>query len=222
MKNALRQLLKSPAYTLLAIGALALGIGANTVLFSAINTLFLRPLGFAQPDQLVHVWGSFPDAGLTQANVSWPRYSVWRDQQPCFTSISAQAFTGFTLTGRGDPENLQASRVTASFFPTLGVQPMLGRNFSDEEDRPGGANVVLLSNGFWQRRFGGNPNILGQSITLNGMPFTVIGDMAAAKSLGFPFVQKYKASSPRACLKSRACRRTSSNTAAATLCPSRG
>jgi len=80
MKHALRQLLKSPAYTALAVGALALGIGANTVLFSVINTLFLRPLGFAQADQLVRVWGSFPERGLEQANVSWPRYSAWREQ----------------------------------------------------------------------------------------------------------------------------------------------
>ena len=187
MKHALRQLLKSPGYTALAVGALALGIGANTVLFSAINTLFLRPLGYAQPEQLTHVWGSFPERGLDQANVSWPRYSAWRAQQEVFTEFAAQTFTGFTLTGRGDPENLPAARVTANFFPALGVQPMLGRGFSAEDDRPGGANVILLSHGFWQRRFGGKPDILGQPLTLNGTPFTVIGVLPP--SVGFPFAQ---------------------------------
>src|SRR5882724_2329029 len=170
MRHALRQLLKSPGYTALAVGALALGIGANTVLFSAINTLFLRPLGFAQPDQLVRAWGSFPERGLEQANVSWPRFTAWRDGQTAFTDFAAQAFTGFTLTGRDEPENLQAARVTANFLPTLGVQPMLGRGFSADDDKPGGAHVVLLSHGFWQKNFSGNANVLGQSLTLNGTP----------------------------------------------------
>ncbi len=187
MKHALRQLLKSPGYTALAVGALALGIGANTVLFSAINTLFLRPLGYAQPEQLTRVWGSFPERGLEQANVSWPRYSAWRDQQQVFSEFAAQAFTGFTLTGRGDSENLQAARVTANFFPALGVQPLLGRGFRPEDDRPGGANVILLNHGFWQRRFGGKPDILGQSLTLNGAPYTIIGVLPP--TLGFPYAQ---------------------------------
>ena len=186
-RYAFRQLLRQPGFTILAVVALALGIGANTVLFSAINTLFLRPLSYPQPEQLVRVWGSFPERGLDRANVSWPRFTAWRDQQQSFAELSAQSFTGFTLTGRGDPENLNGVRVTENFFRTLGVQPLFGRVFNPDEDRPGGANVAVLSHTFWQKRFGGDQNILGQAITLNGAPFTVIGVMPP--SLKFPFIQ---------------------------------
>ena len=187
LRYAFRQLLRQPGFTALAVVALALGIGANTVLFSAINTLFLRPLAYPQPDQLVRAWGSFPERGLDRANVSWPRYSAWREQQQSFSEFSAQSFTGFTLTGRGDPENLQGVRVTENFFRTIGVQPLLGRTFTADDDRPGGPNVAMLSHIFWQKRFGGDKNILGQAITLNGTPFTVIGVMPP--SLTFPFAQ---------------------------------
>src|SRR3979411_1877404 len=176
-RYALRQLLRQPGFTILAVVALALGIGANTVLFSAINTLFLRPLSYPQPEQLVRAWGSFPERGLDRTNVSWPRYSAWRDGQQIFTDFAAQSFTGFTLTGRGDPENLNGIRVTENFFRPLGVQPLLGRVFNPAEDRPGGANVALLSYPFWQKRFGGDKNILGQAITLNGTPITGIGGL---------------------------------------------
>jgi predicted permease len=186
-RYALRQLLRQPGFTILAVVALALGIGANTVLFSTINTLFLRPLSYPQPEQLVRAWGSFPERGLDRANVSWPRYSAWRDGQQIFTDFAAQSFTGFTLTGRGDPENLNGIRVTENFFRTLGVQPQFGRVFNPDEDRPGGANVAMLSHAFWQKRFGGDQNILGQAVTLNGTSFTVIGIMPP--TLKFPFAQ---------------------------------
>jgi predicted permease len=186
-RYALRQLLRQPGFTILAVVALALGIGANTVLFSTINTLFLRPLSYPQPEQLVRAWGSFPERGLDRANVSWPRFTAWRDGQQIFTDFAAQSFTGFTLTGRGDPENLNGIRVTENFFRTLGVQPQFGRVFNPDEDRPGGANVAMLSHAFWQKRFGGDQNILGQAVTLNGTSFTVIGIMPA--TLKFPFAQ---------------------------------
>lgn len=187
VQYGLRQLIKQPSFTILAVVALALGIGANTVLFSAINTLFLRPLAYPKPEQLVRVWGSFPERGLERANASWPRFSAWRDQQQSFSEFSAQSFTGFTMTGRGDPENLQGIRVTSNFFPALGVQPLLGRAFTPDDDRPGGSNVALLSHTFWQKRFAGDKNILGQPIVLNGTPFTVIGVMPP--TLKFPFAQ---------------------------------
>lgn len=187
MRFAFRSLLKSPGYTALAVGALALGIGANTVLFSVINTLFLRPLAFSEPAQLVRVWGSFPARGLEQANLSWPRFTALRDQQQSFADFAAQSFTAFTLTGGGEPEQLQASRVTERFFPMLGVQPVLGRTFNAAEDAPGGADVVLLSHGLWQRRFGGNPGIVGQPLILDGRPHTVIGVLPP--TFGFPFAQ---------------------------------
>jgi predicted permease len=186
-RYAFRQLLRQPGVTILAVVALALGIGANTVLFSAINTLFLRPLSYPQPDQLVRAWGSFPERGLDRANVSWPRFSAWRDQQQSFSEFATQSFTGFTLTGRGDPENLQGIRVTENFFRTLGVQPLLGRAFTADDDRPGGPNVALLSHAFWQKRFGGDNSIIGQPVVLNGTPFTVIGVMPP--TLKFPFAR---------------------------------
>src|ERR1051325_5358021 len=186
-RYAIRQLLKQPGFSILAIVALALGIGANTVLFSAINPLFFRPLAYPQPKQLIRAWGSFPERGLDRANVSWPRFSAWRDQQQSFSDFAAQSFTGCTLTGRGDPENLQGIRVTSNFFPTLGVEPLLGRTFTADDDRQGGPNVVILSHTFWQKRFGGDRNILGQPIVLNGTPFTIIGVMPA--TLKFPFAQ---------------------------------
>jgi len=187
IRYALRQLLRQPGFTVMAVVALALGIGANTVLFSAINTLFLRPLSYPQPEQLVRAWGSFPERGLDRANVSWPRYSAWREQQQSFSEFAAQSFTGFTLTGRGDPENLNGIRVTENFFRALAVQPLLGRTFTADDDRPGGPNVALLSYAFWQKRFGGDKSILGQGIVLNGTPFTVIGVMPA--TMKFPFAQ---------------------------------
>src|SRR6476646_5767630 len=186
-RYAFRQLLRQPGFTILAVVALALGIGANTVLFSAINTLFLRPLSYPELQHLVRVWGSFPERGLDRANVSWPRTQAWRDQQQSFTEFSAQSFTGFTMTGRGDPENLNGVRVTENFFRALGVQPLFGRVFTPEEDKPGGANVAVLTHTFWQKRFGGDQNILGQSVTLNGAVFTIVGVMPP--TLKFPFIQ---------------------------------
>ncbi|HZJ38153.1 MAG TPA: ABC transporter permease [Chthoniobacterales bacterium] len=187
LRYAFRQLLRQPGFTIMAVIALGLGIGANTVLFSAINTLFLRPLTYPKPEQLVRVWGSFPERGLDQANVSWPRYSAWRDQQQCFSKFAAQSFTGFTLTGRGDPENLQGIRVTSDFLPTLGIEPLFGRTFTADDDRPGGPNVAILSHTLWQKRFGADRNILDQPIVLSGTPYTVIGVMP--ETLKFPFAR---------------------------------
>ncbi|HVU17019.1 MAG TPA: ABC transporter permease [Candidatus Didemnitutus sp.] len=185
--QAFRQLRKSPGFTILAVVALALGLGANTAIFSAINTLFLRPLAFPESQRLVRVWGSFPDRGMEQTVLSFPRFEALRDGQKVFSDFAAEAFTNFTLTGRGDPEQLQAQRVSQSFFPLLGVQPAIGRGFLPEEDVPGGRAVVLLSHAFWQKRFGGDPSIVGQTLTLNGMPHTVVGVLPA--TLGFPFNQ---------------------------------
>src|SRR6476469_8222639 len=189
IRYAFRQLLRQPGFTILAVVALALGIGANTVLFSAINTLFLRPLSYPEPQQLPRAWGSFPERGLDRAHISWPPFQAWRDQQQSFTEFSAQSFTGFTMTGRGDPQNLNGVRVTENFFRALGVQPLFGRVFTPEEDKAGGANVAILTHTFWQKQFGGDQSILGKAVTLNGVPFTVIGILSPA--LKFPFIQTH-------------------------------
>jgi predicted permease len=185
LRFALRQLVKHRGFTAVAILTLGLGIGANVAIFSAINTLFLRPLSFVEPQRLVRIWGAFPDRGLDQANLSYPRFEYLRDQMKVFTDVAAQSFTGLTLTGRGDPEQLQACRVSGSFFTTLGVQPQLGRNFLPGEDRAGGASVVLLSDEYWQKHFNRSPQVIGQTLTLDNRPYTVIGVLPA--TFKFPY-----------------------------------
>ncbi len=182
---AFRQLAKHPGFTLIALLTLALGIGANVAIFSAINTLFLRPLSFQEPDRLVRVWGAFADRGLDQANMSYPRFEYLRDQMDVFTDLSAQSFTGFTVTGRGDPAQEQASRVSANFFTTLGIKPQLGRTFRPEEDKAGGANVVLISDEYWQRHYNRDPGVIDRALTLDNRAYTIIGVLPA--SFQFPY-----------------------------------
>lgn len=188
LRLAFRQLAKSPGYSVAALLTLALGIGANVAIFSAINTLFFRPLAFQEPERIVRVWGAFADRGLDQANLSFPRYEYLRDQLDVFTEMSAFAFTGFNVTGRGDPEQVQAARVSDRFFPLLGVQPLHERGFTADDDRAGAPAVVMLSHGYWQRRFGGDPSVIGQSLNLNGRPYTIIGILPP--TFGFPFADR--------------------------------
>src|SRR6478736_3496685 len=185
LRLAFRSLAKHPGFTLIALGTLVLGIGANVAIFSAINTLFFRPLSFAEPARLVRVWGAFADRGLDQANFSYPRFEAVRDQADVFTGLAAQSFTGFTLTGRGDPEQVQASRVSANFFSVLGVRPQVGRDFLPEEDKAGGANVVLITDDYWRQHFNRDPGIVNQTLTFDNRPYTVIGVLPA--SYRFPF-----------------------------------
>lgn len=185
LKLAFRQLFKHPGFTLIALLTLALGIGANVAIFSAINTLFFRPLSFQEPARLVRVWGAFADRGLDQANLSYPRFEYFRDQMSVFTDLSAQSFTGFTITGQGDPRQEQAARVSANFFTTLGVTPQVGRAFLPEEDRPGGANVVLITDGYWQQHYNRDPGIIGRGLTLDNRAYTIIGVLPA--SFQFPY-----------------------------------
>lgn len=185
LRYAARQLFRQPGFTLIALLTLALGIGANVALFSAINTLFFRPLSFQEPARLVRVWGAFADRGLDQANLSYPRFEYFRDQLSVFTDLSAQSFTGFTVTGRGDPSQEQAARVSANFFTTLGVQPQLGRSFLPEEDKAGGANVVLITDEYWQKHFNRDPGVVGRGLTLDNRAYTIIGVLPA--SYRFPY-----------------------------------
>jgi predicted permease len=185
LRLAFRQLAKTPGYTAVILTTLALGIGANVAIFSAVNTLFLRPLAFADADRVVRVWSAFADRGLNQAAVSLPRYEFLRDQLDVFTDTAALAFTGFTVTGRGEPEQVRGARVSARFFPLLGIQPFLGRYFLKEEDQSGGAPVAIITHSFWQRRFAGDASAVGQSLTLNNVPHTIIGVLPP--TFGFPY-----------------------------------
>src|SRR5262249_26706534 len=157
-----------------AVVTLAMGIGANTAIFTVVNAALLRGLPYREPERLAHLWEMTPQKEFPRREASYPDFLDWRQNQS-FEALAAYSGGGVTLTGRGAPERIQGARVSADFFKALGVEPILGRAFQPGEDSPGAANVVLLSYGFWQRRFGGDAAIVGQSLTLNGSPYTVIG-----------------------------------------------
>jgi predicted permease len=192
LSYAARSLLKSPGFTLVAVLTIAVGIGANTALFSTFNTLVLHPQSFPQPDQLVRLWASNAGVGLNAPAMSWPRYEFIRDHQQSFTSVSVAAFTGFTVTRDGaDPEQANSVAVTASFFPMLGVVPLYGRNFTREEDTVGGPTVVIISYEYWQRAFGGRESAVGERLTLNGNRYTIVGITPPALSNPYRTVLLY-------------------------------
>ena len=186
-KIALRSLLKTPGFTLVAILTIATGIGANTALFSVYDRLVLNPTTLPSPSTLVAIWAVNNAAGFVAPAVSWPRFEEIRRQAKSFSSIADSAFDNFTITGEGDPAQLAGLRVTPSFFPTLGLTPALGRNFLPEEDAPNGPNVVILSHEFWQTRFGGRTSLVGENIQLNGLSWQVVGIMPPR--LANPFSQ---------------------------------
>jgi putative ABC transport system permease protein len=174
-----RTLLKKPAFTAVALLTLALGIGANTAIFSVVNAILLRPLQFEASDRLITVTHRYPNLNLV-APVSPPCYFDYRAKDDVFENAAASSGASFNMTEDGsDPERIQGRRATASFFPTLGIGPVLGRSFVDEEDRPGNERVAIVSHGLWQRRFGGDSNVLGQNITLDGVGYNIIGVMPA-------------------------------------------
>jgi putative ABC transport system permease protein len=176
-RYAARSLRKSPGFTFVAALTLALGVGANAAIFSVVNTVMLRPLPFAEPDRLIRIWESDVERNRPTFAVSHPNFLDFRAQATSVQSMAATTNAGFTLTpANGDAEVIQGMNVTATFLPTLQVTPALGRNFTAEEDRPGGnTRVVIISDGLWKRAFGADPNVIGRSITLNLQPFTIIG-----------------------------------------------
>ena len=177
VRYAARSLRKSPGFTFVAAITLALGVGANAAIFSVVNTVMLRPLPFANPDGLIRIWESEVERGRPEFAVSHPNFLDFRAQATSVQSMGATQNAGFTLTpANGDAEVIQGMNVTATFLPTLRVTPVLGRNFTAEEDRPGGnTRVVMMSDGLWKRAFGSDPGVIGRTITLNSQPYTVIG-----------------------------------------------
>jgi predicted permease len=173
MRYALRVLLKSPGFAVVAVLTLALGMGANTAIFSVVNAVLLRPLPYPEANRLVYLgeWSEqIPEMSISMAN-----FNDWRAENTVFESMVAYQSDNVVLTGRGEPERLRLRRITAGFFPTLRVRPILGRELTQEDDKVGAARVVLLGEGFWERRFGRDPNIVGQQVTLDAESFTVIG-----------------------------------------------
>ena len=177
LRYALRMLRSNPGFAAVTILTLALGIGANTAIFSVINAVLLRPLPFSNPDQLCIITESIPSVPVV--GPSYQNFQDFRDRAKSFSAMSATRITTLTLTGAGEPERLPAQMTSASMFPQLGVQASLGRTFAPEEDRAGGAQVVVLSNGFWRRRFAGADDVLGKSITLDNKSYAVIGVLPA-------------------------------------------
>jgi predicted permease len=188
VRYATRQLLKSPGFTAIAVLGLALGIGANVALFSVVNSIFLRPLPYREPDRLVRLSSTNAVNNLTRVGFSYSRYREVQAQQQVFSDLALSIGNAFTLTGGGDPEQLIGLQASATLMPALGLQPVIGRNFSPDEDRPGGAHVVLIGHVMWQQRFEGNPSVLGHTLTLDGAPYTIIGVLPAAAS-AFPLDQ---------------------------------
>jgi putative ABC transport system permease protein len=179
LRIALRQLLKNPGFTAVAVLTLALGIGATTAIFSTVNALVLRPPELPEPERLMVVYESNLSRNVASFSSSYPNYIDWRDRSRSWESLAAVGGRAMNLTGGGEPEFVNVIAMTANFLPTLGHTPMLGRAFLEEEDRPGRNHVVIISHGFWQRRFGGAPDVLGQPLVLNGTSHSIVGVTAA-------------------------------------------
>jgi predicted permease len=174
-RYAVRMLLRNPGFTIVAVLTLALGIGANTAIFSVVNSVLLAPLPYPGASRLVSVYQKTADGNYNA--FSTPNFLAWRDQVRVFEQFGAIRPAAFNLSGGDQPERIIGANVSVGILPLLGVNPILGRMFLDEEDQPAGRSVVILSYGFWQRRFGGDPNVLGKPLTLNGASYTVVGVM---------------------------------------------
>jgi putative ABC transport system permease protein len=176
LRYAVRMLLKNPGVTLIAVITLALGIGANTAIFSVVNGVLLRPLPYKNPDRLVALWENVPGHGRWRAAPA--NFFDWKKQNTLFEDMSAYGGSAMTLTGEGEPEQLSGTRVSSGYFAVVGVAPVLGRSFLPEEYEPGRGQVVILSHSLWQRRYGRAENVIGKSIVLDGSVYTVVGVMA--------------------------------------------
>lgn len=179
VRFAVRGLLKRPVFSAIAIATLALGIGANTAIFSVVNAVLLRPLPLKDPDRVMTFWHAAPAKGLAHMDLNEALVAYYRDRTRTLESLAAFESGEFSLTGAGEPEVLSGAVVTYNYFSVLGREPLHGRTFTAQEDTPGNNTVAILSYALWQRRFGGNPNIVGQSINLDNNPTTVVGVMPA-------------------------------------------
>jgi predicted permease len=189
LRIAVRSLVKTPGFSAVAILTIAVGIGANTALFTVYDRLVLNPVTIPDPSSLVAIWASNPQLNFNAPAIAWPRYEVIRRESQSFASVGISAFDNFTLTGNGDPEQLNGQRIDATFLPTLGVMPALGRNFTPDEDKPNGPAVCIISHELWTTRFGNRPSLVGQTITLNGQSWEVVGVMPPHLTQPFSQVQ---------------------------------
>ena len=179
LRYGIRSLLKHPGFAAVAVITLALGIGANTAMFSVINGVLLRPLPYQEPERLVTIWEESPERDMLQMPVSIANLRDWAEQSQTLDQISAYTFSNLNLTGTGEPVQLAAVRVSANLFPLVGATPMLGRTFLPEDDKDGAGRVVVLSHATWKNRFTSNPKIIGQAVTINNQTHTVVGVIPA-------------------------------------------
>ncbi|MGH9740140.1 MAG: ABC transporter permease, partial [Candidatus Acidiferrales bacterium] len=177
IRYGIRLIAKSPGFAAIAILTLALGIGANTAVFSVVNGVLLNPLPYSQPDRLVAVYSKTKQ--FTRSSISYPNFLDWVRDQRSFSALAAFRSENYNLIGMGQPQRLGAVMVSASFFPLLGVNPVVGRQFRPEEDQVGAQPVALISGGFWKREFGSSPDVVGKTLNLNGVGYTVVGVIPA-------------------------------------------
>ncbi len=178
VRYALRQLRKSPSFTTVTVLTLALGIGANTAIFSVVNGVLLNPLPFPNANRIVSMFEATPN--FPKGSISYPNFLDWQRDNRSFAAMAAYRWTDGGITGVGQPENVPARRVSATFFPILGVNPILGRNFTSEEDRRGANPTALISEGLWKRKFGSDRNVIGQRLIVAGQPRTIVGVIPAS------------------------------------------
>ena len=184
VRFALRDLRKTPAVTAVALIALALGIGANTAIFSVIRGVLLKPLPYKDPARLIALIDTNPKIGFPRFSASLPNFADWRQQSQSFAPLVALGQSSFTLSLPGrEPERLRGARVTRGFFDLLGVEPLIGRGFRPDEEKPGAEPVAVISQGLWHRVWNSNPAVVGKSIILDGQPYTLIGVVADAYAL---------------------------------------
>lgn len=186
LRYGVRTLVKSPAFAVVAVLSLALDIGANTAIFSVVNSILLRPLPYPESERLMAIWHTPPQAsfpGMNRFSVSPGNYLDWKEQSRAFERMAIYQYAGLSLSGGGDPTPVTGAAVSSDFFSVLRAQVEKGRTFSPDEEQPGREQVVVLGHGLWQRAFGANPNLIGQTVTLNSRSFTVVGIMPA----GFEF-----------------------------------
>jgi putative ABC transport system permease protein len=178
LRYAVRMLIKSPGFTVVAVVALTLGIGANTAIFSVVNSVLLRPLPYSEPERLMQLWEADSRKGRSEMPASYPNFADWRDQKNAFEEVVAYSDWTFNLAGTAEPERIRSAIVSPAFFSTLGINPIHGRGFLTGEDERGKDLVAVISESLWQRRFDSDPNIIGKSVNLDDKAFTVVGVIA--------------------------------------------
>jgi putative ABC transport system permease protein len=175
LRYGARRLLQNPGFTLVTVLTLALGIGANTAVFSIVNSVLLRSVPIKDADRIVVLWENQLEQGWKREGPLGINYLDWREQNRSFEELTVIEHGSATLTGLGEPEQVPGMRAAPNFFAFIGAQPVQGRGFSAEEGKAEGHNVLVISHGFWQRHFGSDPHVVGRTLTVDGLPYTIVG-----------------------------------------------